>query len=461
MCGPFFIGYAAMPQQIIPPVIVIPGITAAYLHDQYPFHPETVWGLIKKDFERVTPHPDDSRYEALGPARLAVGQLNPAAYRELVAELRHNLSPQSDRPTPVYTFSYDWRLPLTHSVDALREFVEEVINRTRLLKHYHADPWRDDPRVHLVAHSMGGLIAAGYLDRFGAQRRVAKVASLATPFNGSFEAVLKLAVGTGDLGSAAPSSREREAARMLPALYHLIPAIPGGIEADAGLTTDLFQPRAWQANVADTIAEFVRLHGLYPEQRDEQARRLFDEMLQQAKAFRSRVDRLDLAQAGLSADDWLCVAGVGSKTRVRLRIIKREGQPEFALRSADRENLWDDDVNLPHGGRDARQRLTGDGTVPLEGAVPKFLGLERVICATPNDFGYWELGDRLLDRAAGFHGILPNMNMLHRLVVRHFTGATDVRGATWGRPAPGVLPQDWKPAVSDLRNKDLPSRSAA
>ena len=93
--------------------------------------------------------------------------------------------------------------------------------------------------------------------------------------------------------------------------------------------------------------------------------------------------------------------------------------------------------------------------MPFEGAVPKFLGRENVVCVTPQDFGYWEVADRILDRAAGFHGILPNMNMIHRLIVRHFTGSPDLHGATWGRAAPGVTPGHWDPAVRLLRNKDV------
>jgi pimeloyl-ACP methyl ester carboxylesterase len=442
-----------MPQQIVHPVIVIPGITAAYLHDEYSFQPETVWGLLKKDYERITPHPDDTRYEALEPARVRAGQLHPAAYRELVAELRHNLSPHADRPTPVFTFAYDWRLPLARSVELLAEFIEEVIDRTRLLRHYDAAGWSGLPQVHLVAHSMGGLIAAGYLDRFGALRRVAKVASLATPFNGSFEAVLKIAIGTGDLGGEAPSSREREAARILPSLYHLIPAIPGSVQAEPELSSDLFQPQAWQRRVVQTLAEFIRLHGLRPDSGNEQANQFFASMLNQAQAYRRRVDELQLEAAGLSAADWLCVAGVNSPTRVRLPIRNCGGEPDFVLRSADRENRWQPD-RCP-AGRDWEQGLTGDGTVPFEGAVPRFLSRENVVCVTPQDFGYWEVADRLLDRAAGFHGILPNMNMLHRLIVRHFTNAPETHGATWGRPAPGVPPDCWRPSLPRLRNKDL------
>lgn len=444
-----------MPTNVVHPVIVIPGITATYLTDEYPFEPDTVWGLLTKKYERLTPHPDDLRYEALEPSQIRTSKLNSVAYRELVAELRHNLSPRADEPTPVFTFAYDWRFPLDRSVEALHGFIEEVIGRTRLLKHYDAVGWQDEPRVNLVAHSMGGLIAAGYLGRFGDERRVSKVASLATPFNGSFEAVLKIAVGTGDLGSGAPSSRERETSRMLPSLYHLLPTVPDGVQADPGLETDLFSPDAWQTSVVKTIAEFIRLHGLNPDGNEQQARALFTEMLTRARDYRAGVETLDLAVHGLSREDWLCVAGVNVKTRVRLRVRDSNGQPDFVLSSADRENRWVEQPRRPEAKRRAEQRFTGDGTVPFDGAVPQFLERKNVVCVTPQDFGYWELGDRVLNRAAGFHGIMPNMNMLHRLIVRHFTGASDSRGMTWGRPAPGVSPGDWNPAVPGLRNKDL------
>ena len=52
----------------------------------------------------------------------------------------------------------------------------------------------------------------------------------------------------------------------------------------------------------------------------------------------------------------------------------------------------------------------------------------------------------------GFHGLLPNMNMLHRLVVRHFTGGGDPKENTWGRRPPGVGAGEWKPPL-DLTDK--------
>jgi hypothetical protein len=92
-------------------------------------------------------------------------------------------------------------------------------------------------------------------------------------------------------------------------------------------------------------------------------------------------------------------------------------------------------------------RSTGDGTVPFEGALPGFLDETDIVCVTPEDFGYWEVQDRALASLAGLHGILPNMNMLHRLLVRFFTGAPDRRDNTWGRSVPGVTKSQWNPPL--------------
>ena len=100
-----------------------------------------------------------------------------------------------------------------------------------------------------------------------------------------------------------------------------------------------------------------------------------------------------------------------------------------------------------------QKRLTGDRTVPYEGAVPKFLEEKNLVLVTPDDYGYWEVQDRVLTAAAGFHGILPNMNMVHRLIVRFFTDGADRRNNTWGRPAPGIDENTWDPPVK-LKMKD-------
>ena len=424
------------------PTIIVPGITASSLLDEYPLPPDMVWSVLTKEYERIALHPNDLRYEAQEPARVSRGQIYEIAYKEMIAELRHNLPETADQAVPVYPFSYDWRMPLNVVEASLESFVQEVIARTKLLKHYNAEGYADNPTVNLIGHSMGGLIIAGYLQRAGKSAPVDKVVTLATPYQGSFEAVIKVITGTANLGTTPPSSREREAARLTPALYHLIPSFKDGIiiqKPDVDPPT-LFNPTAWQSGVTDTIAEFVRIHGLPTKDAKTDALKIFADLLFDAKAHRDRIESFQLADAGMSAHQWLAVVGVDSVTRVRLVIADRDGEPDFDLSSEDRQNNWGSDDP-------ATKRLTGDGTVPFEGAIPRFLNEQNLVLVTPDDYGYWEVEDRLLTKVSGFHGILPNMDMIHRLITRFLTGKPDDHDNTWGRPAPGITETDWKPPL--------------
>ena len=323
------------------PVIVIPGITASYLRDEYPLDPETVWAILRKGYDRTALHPDDTPYELMEPARVVVDKVFGLPYGEFVDEIRHDLSQRADEPTPVYPFAYDWRQPLDWIEGQLADFVDEVIARTKLMRHYHSAGYAADPRVDLVGHSMGSLIIAGYVESHGGAK-VGKVATMGGPFRGSFEAVLKVATGNADLGAGRSASREREVARLTPALYHLLPRYRGAVTAEEGLERDLFKPAAWQQSVVQTLAEYIRLHGvdkgLSRLRRLEKAEELFGRMLRGARAHRRRLERFDLSSSGLSPDDWLCIIGVGEKTRVRLRIHRSGSRPVFDLDSTDRVN---------------------------------------------------------------------------------------------------------------------------
>ncbi|MCL4684457.1 hypothetical protein KJ059_06845 [Myxococcota bacterium] len=433
---------------LVHPVIVVPGITASSLRDEYQVDPELVWSLVRKDYERVTLHPDDRRYELREPARVRADQVLGLPYRELIRELRHDLSPREDQPTPVFPFAYDWRQPLARSETQLAEFVDEVIGRTALLPHYHKVGYADDPRVNLVGHSMGGLVIAGLLAR-GGGAQVGKVASLGSPFRGSLEAVVKITTGLAELGPGLPSSRDREAARLTPALYHLAPKFRGCLidEAERVVGSSFFDPGRWQRSVVATLAEFIRRHGLEPTGRREQAQALLEALLDEAARHRRRLERLDLGAVGLAAEDWLCVVGVGRATRVRVRIRERGDSAELHLTQRDQLDEW------RVAGGDAV--LTGDGTVPYRGAEPQFLPAESLVCVAPEDFGSWELGDRLLaaDFLGGFHGLLPKMNLVHRLVASHFEGVR--RRGCWGRPSPALAdPEAWTPPIAGLERED-------
>ena len=401
---------------LVNPVIFVPGITATYLKDEYKLPPDFVWTVLTKEYEKVALHPDDLRYEVQEPARLRPDQLYEIAYKELVEELRYNLRKREDLKVPVYPFGYDWRMKLEDIEASLSDFIEEVIDRTKLLKHYNKERYGDKPRVNLIGHSMGGLIVAGYLKSHGGGL-VDKVATLATPF--------------------------QEAARVTPSLYYLVPSFKNGIETPPGLPDTLFDPAVWQPSIVGSIKEWIKLKGLPSDKPLQQrAEEIFAMMLGWGRAHRKKVDSFKLSDAGMTPDRWLAVVGVNTVTRVKLRVEKSGSSPEFKLSSSDRADHWNKFNTL-----DPLCRFTGDGTVPFEGAVPKFLAPENLVCVAPADYGYWEIGDKLINSVGGFHGILPNMNMLHRLLVRFLTGAPDSRENTWGRRAPGVTIEAWKPPL--------------
>ncbi len=433
------------------PVIVVPGITASDLQDAYAVTPETVWSsLLNKNYDRILLHPDDLRYELQEPARVVPTAVFGTPYGAFIEELRYNLTEHRDQPVPVYPFPYDWRQPLDVIERQLDVFVDEVIARTKLMRHYHEAGFGDEPMVNLVGHSMGGLVIAGYLQRRGITAQVEKVATLGTPFRGSLEAPIKVVTGTASLGSELSSnSREREAARLTPALYHLLPSFRGSIATADGMPDDLYNVDTWQHGVIDTLAEFIRLHGLQKRgslsERRTTARHILSDMLSHAHAHRRRIERLDLSATRVgSAAGWLCVVGVDATTRVRLQITEKGGKPFFELTGEDRCNKWEatDDV--------ARED-TGDGTVPFKGAVPSFIDRTQLVCVRPDDFGYWELKDKALLQFAGFHSLLPGLNLAHRLVVSHLRGKP-TKGV-WARSAPGVSPSEWDPPIRGLEWK--------
>ena len=324
----------------IPPVIFVPGITGTYLRDEYQLPPDRVWGVVEHNYARVALHPDDPRYEAVEPSRVRADTVFELPYKEIIQELRYNLSPSVDQPVPVFPFAYDWRLPLNVIEKRFSDFVEEVIDRTKLLRHYAAAGYAENPTVNLVGHSMGGLILTGYLDTKGKSAPVSKVVTLATPFHGSFEAVIKIATGTANLGPEDPHSREREAARLTSSLYYLLPTMQDALEIpDPALPKSLFDPSLWQASIIASVLTFVQQQ--VAAQTEQDAKQvLFMKFLQTAQEYCTRIDNFRLTKTNLKPEDWLCVAGVNSETRVRMKISNTTNGPLFDLGSQYRLNMW-------------------------------------------------------------------------------------------------------------------------
>jgi hypothetical protein len=96
-----------------------------------------------------------------------------------------------------------------------------------------------------------------------------------------------------------------------------------------------------------------------------------------------------------------------------------------------------------------RSTRTGDGTVPLAGAIPPFLSRSKPVCVTDDDLGHFEFRDRLLVEVGGFHGLLPRVNLVQRLVTKHLL--PEYRGRIWGRRLPGA--GSWNPPIKGLQEK--------
>lgn len=449
------------------PVILVPGIKGTELADEYPTEREAAWSVassLRGDFKRLALHPDDRRYERLEPARVAPGPLLNLVYEQLLTSLRHELSPAEDQPTPVYAFPYDWRRPLADIQVDLDAFIDEVIARTLLLRPYYRSDYRTRPRVHLVGHSMGGLVIAGYLARHGGER-VAKVATLATPFRGSANAVLSIATGQASVTSATATPAEREVARMLPSVYHLLPGYDGALAWPQGLARGFYKPLAWQPSVYQTIAEYIRLYSRREEaaiaalpDRIAEAATILRALLAEAQKHRDDVESLDLAKVGLSTRDWLCIAGIGEPTvdRIVARTVPLSDPAAFAKAAVfDAGKAMEIDLLAcepvdsfdPAAPRRGDVR-TGDGTVPLAGAMPTFLPREQLVTVTRHQYAWWEIGDRLISGLVDLHVALPRMNGVQSMIVAHLLGR-EVR-AVKALPLPGVELADWNPPIAGM-----------
>lgn len=422
------------------PVVVIPGITATSLVDEYPLEANTVWSMVfNKEYERVALHPDDLRFEAIEPARVTAGRVFPI-YEDLIKALRHELSQQADQPTPVFAFPYDWRMDVRLTAARLAAFVEEVLGRTRLLRHYGN---ADGLAVDLVGHSMGGLVICEYLAQAGRRAKVGKVVTIGTPWLGSIEAIVKIATGMTLLTGSEPKERERETARILPAIYQLFPSWPGAVVDSAGRDVDVFDPANMQASIIDSLAEFVRLYavGVRAAERRNEALRILGDMLSWARAHRRTVTGFRTSGSPPRQVDWLVIAGLGQRTRLSLTVERARGGPRFVLDDAQFVDEYTPDT--------PESRRTGDGTVPLPAALPPFLPESNVVCVGADDLNFFELRDRLLVDVGGMHGLLPRINLVQRLVTKHLHPR--YRGEVWGRRVPGAA--TWTPPIAGLPEK--------
>jgi pimeloyl-ACP methyl ester carboxylesterase len=421
-----------MAGQLPAPVIFVPGIKGSSLRDEYPVEPEIVWSVARavlKEFERITLHPYNTKYEANEPARVVHDQVFALFYSEFIEELRHNLTMDPDKPVPVFPFAYDWRQPLDAVQKRFADFIEEVIDRTSLLRHYNEDGYnKTTGKVNLAGHSMGCLVIAGHIKTAGLER-IHRVTTIAGPFRGSLEAVAATTTGASTL--SAGSTREREAARITPSLYHLLPTFAGSVKN--GSPADLFDSGKWQTSILDTLKVFIDKNQL-PNEQPLNENKLLSALLAEAARHRDTIEHLELPNPKM----WLCIAGIDADTRVDMSIDPGDRGPMFNV---------SDEVNNYRRGETSNpvSVQTGDGTVPYLGSQSHFIPRNQIVCVTPGDYAFFEIKDRALN-GVGLHANLPNMNLVQRLVSTHFLERK--QGTLGGRPGPDVSDDDWDPPIS-------------
>jgi hypothetical protein len=145
-----------------------------------------------------------------------------------------------------------------------------------------------------------------------------------------------------------------------------------GCRRSGGRPTLYRSRRKGSTGRVDAIQQYGRAPASTRAARLKEAEDLFGRMLVAAREFRDKIESLDLADCGMTSDDWLCVVGVDETTRIRLPIWSERGKPVFNQRSVDRANDWNDPD-------DAKRIRTGDGTVPFAGARCGFIGLEKIV----------------------------------------------------------------------------------
>ena len=181
------------------PVIIIPGIMGSRLDKNEPGSPE-IWPNI----DRMLISPSDDflydlsmndagypLYDNIRPTELTRKILTKDIYQGLIDELGKNGYTEGEN---LFVFPYDWRMDLDWIAgDAPLPYVSTLKSKIAQVK-----DGTGSEKVDIVAHSMGGLVAKTYLEKYG-NASVGKFVDIATPHYGSPKAFKTLMYGD-DMG---------------------------------------------------------------------------------------------------------------------------------------------------------------------------------------------------------------------------------------------------------------------
>jgi pimeloyl-ACP methyl ester carboxylesterase len=220
-------------------IVVVPGIMGSELVDMATGR--TLWGLNDarwylnawtsgRSLKELTLTEDEQagRYGRVRPTRL----LRFTAYAPILqgfepyTRLLQAVRRVAVHPDAVVEFPYDWRLPVAHNARRLAEYVDRHIAAWRRhpaqISAFRDDPTSGEPKIVIVAHSMGGLLARhmGLIPE--AAQHLRATVTLGTPFYGSVKAIQLLGADTQGPGGL-PRAKLRTLATGLPGVHDLLP----------------------------------------------------------------------------------------------------------------------------------------------------------------------------------------------------------------------------------------------
>lgn len=233
-------------------------------------------------------------------------------------------------PANYFEFAYDWRRDNRVNAARLRRLVDRELPR------WSAAAGEGEPKVILVAHSMGGLVAKYYLDALDGWRHARALITFGTPFRGSVKALEVLANGVRKAGVELGALSAL--ARRFTSVYQLLPRYPVLIDEQAG-------PGAAPLRVAElaTAPGGLDLH------RAKAAREDFHRMMDPDRSTHAGAPLHHLV-------DVVPVIGYGHPT-LQSAVLDRAGRVRCAVAPAraGETNPW---------------YLSGDRTVPALSALP-------------------------------------------------------------------------------------------
>ena len=245
-------------------IVLIPGIMGSELRDG---EGKVVWGLRPKVLFRQLRTGDVISRLRLPPGAPddgvhATGLLSFPCYLPILdglepyTNLLRTLCNTAVHPSAVVPFPYDWRRSVAFNARVLEEValahLDAWTRRVRTLPGH--DPRQPAPKLSLVCHSMGGLIARHFTEVLGHRDITRRVVTLGTPFGGSMKALRLIADGDV-LPLGVLADEVRRAARTFPGVYDLLPRYPcvrttaldplsGAVAATLGAEPELFEAAA-------------------------------------------------------------------------------------------------------------------------------------------------------------------------------------------------------------------------